>query len=345
MKKRILLLGVYLFTSLIGLAQGDAYFSQYNSSPLQLNPANAGLFHGNFRFNGNFRRQWENVGTAFQTIGASCDFQIAKDVFKTDMFGMGISVIQDKAGVSSYANLHANLSGSYTKILDAAESHFFTLGASAAYGQKSLATSSLRWGTQWTDIGFDNTLPNKEAQVDESVSYLDLGAGINWFHSNDRETFKAYSGFAVFHLNEPEVTYLSGQEKIYRKYIFNGGLEYVVARGHVAFLPSLMHVNHGPVNFTQFGSDIKFILSPGTRMTGFLSESTFSLGLYHRWADAFIPAMKLQKGGFTLGVSYDFQIGNVTRINNGMEGPEFSLTFKTGYKRGVRHKPVNSKFM
>lgn len=347
MKKRLLLLGVNLFVSVVAMAQGDALFSQYNSSPLQLNPANAGLFHGNFRFNGNFRRQWENVGEAFQTIGASGDFQVAKDVFDTDMFGVGVSIVQDKAGISEYTNFDADLSISYTKILDRYENHYLTLGANVGYGQRSLITSTLRWGDQWTTTGFDLTRDNGEpTPPDESVSFIDFGAGVNWFYSNDDETFKAYAGYALFHLNDPEITFTNGaKEELYKKYVFNAGLEKVVSRGHVAFLPSIMIVDQGPSRYGQFGSDIKFILAPGTRMTGFLSESAFSIGLYHRWADAFIPTVRMQKGGFTLGVSYDLEIGNVTRINNGMEGPEFSLTFRTGYKKGTRHKPVNSKFM
>lgn len=347
MKKHILIIGVCLFVSVFAKAQGDAFFSQYNSAPLQLNPANAGLFHGNFRFNTNFRRQWENVSNVYQTIGASGDFQVAKDVFDSDMFGMGFSVIQDKSGISEMSNLDASISLSYTKTLDASKKHYISLGANVGYGQRSLITSALRWGNQWTTTGFNPLLDNGEPSLpDESVSLIDFGAGVNWFYSNTEQTFKAYAGIAMFHLNDPEVTFTAiGTEQLNKKRVFNAGIERTFSRGFMAFLPSIMIVDQGPTTYAQFGSDLKFILSKGTRQTGYLSETTFSIGMYHRWADAFIPVVKMQKGGFTLGISYDLEVGNITRVTNGMEGPEFSLAFKSGYKKGARKKPVNSKFM
>ena len=58
--KHVLILFSVVFMSANVFAQ-DIHLSQYNASPLNLNPSLTGLFDGDFRFVGNQKTQWTSV--------------------------------------------------------------------------------------------------------------------------------------------------------------------------------------------------------------------------------------------------------------------------------------------
>ena len=63
-----LLFGLCLVFINLSIAQ-DFHFSQYHSSPLQLNPALTGLINGTYRMNINYRDQWNKLdGNNFKTV-------------------------------------------------------------------------------------------------------------------------------------------------------------------------------------------------------------------------------------------------------------------------------------
>lgn len=345
MKNKLLLLIVGLTLSFGVSAQGgDAYFSQFQRTPLKLNPANAGTFNGSLRMAANYRRQWETIGTAFQTINASMDVPIAHNLLESDMFGIGVNIMQDKAGKSELSNFTADVAVSYTKVLNSRQNHFLSLGLNFGYGQKTLATTNLRWGNQWTNTGFDRDRESGEVIFDESVTYLDLGAGIKYFYSDDDERFKLYASFANFHLNMPKVSFLGRDEKIHQRQIGELGASIKLPGSMIYLNPAGMVAFQGPHTLIQVGTDFEYRMNESTMMTGFLSEMSVALGLYTRNGNAALPTVTLQKGGFSLKLGYDIDLGNITRVNGGMAGPEFSLVWKTGYKNGMRGKSINDKF-
>ncbi|NCP46666.1 MAG: type IX secretion system membrane protein PorP/SprF, partial [Flavobacteriales bacterium] len=69
-------------------AQQDVHFSQFFSSPLTLNPANAGIYNGDLRAIMNYRSQWGSISEPFVTMAASVDFPVLKKM-KGGMFGLG----------------------------------------------------------------------------------------------------------------------------------------------------------------------------------------------------------------------------------------------------------------
>ena len=323
----------------------DPYFSQYMNNPLELNPANAGLFQGKFRGIVNYRRQWENIGSAFQTIGASGDFQLAQNVFDQDLFGIGVNVVQDQTGIAEATNLNANLSVSYTKILDKYANHYLSLGFNLGFAQKALTLTDLRWDNQWTSTGFDTSIDPNEDNLSDATTHMDFGGGINYYYGNSKETIKGYFGLAAFHLNRPDVTFLGQEEILDTRVVVNGGLEFGRQGTPIKFFPNFVHFNQGNARQTVVGGDIKFLLKGGARTTGFLSSSSLALGMYHRFGSAFIPMVKLATGGFNIGISYDINIGGIPRANNGLGGPEFSLIYKGAFGKGGTTRKVNTKFM
>src|SRR3954469_25815536 len=71
----------------------DIHFSQYNASPLLLNPATAGMNEGDYRAYANFRTQWMTVasGNTYRTFAGGADVSLGKMTKYNSFAGIGIS--------------------------------------------------------------------------------------------------------------------------------------------------------------------------------------------------------------------------------------------------------------
>ena len=96
-----------------GIAQ-DIHFSQYNLSPLNLNPSLTGAFQGDLRFIGNHRNQWSSVSNPYATFGFSFE---KKKLFKLPI-SFGFQINQDRAGDSKLNTFQINPSVSYNFSFD-----------------------------------------------------------------------------------------------------------------------------------------------------------------------------------------------------------------------------------
>jgi len=88
----------------------DIHFSQFNNSPLNLNPGLTGSFIGDIRLVANLRNQWSSVTTPYSTYGLTVD---ANTILNTP-FNVGIGFYNDKAGDSDFSTLQISPSISYT---------------------------------------------------------------------------------------------------------------------------------------------------------------------------------------------------------------------------------------
>jgi type IX secretion system PorP/SprF family membrane protein len=347
MRGRILLLSLIVLSQWVSGQATEPMMTQFYNTPLRLNPANAGLFSGRARFITNFKRQWESVGEPYQTIAASGDFQVARDVTGGDFFGMGIDIIQDKAGISELSNLSANLSFSFTKALDSRKSQFVSVGFQGGYGQRSISGGNLNWGSQWTNTGFNKDIYTPDQTLDESTSFFDLGAGVNYFYSRTDDIVKLYIGVAGFHLTKPTVSFLGSEEAtIGRKFTINGGLKYKFGHsGNFSVFPNFVYSWQGKGNVLIYGTDLEYRIDDGSRSTGTRKYTSFAVGLYHKWNSVFSPVVKLHKAGFSLYVSYDLEIGNITRVTNGQGGIEVALKYRIGFRSGKDKRNINNAFL
>jgi type IX secretion system PorP/SprF family membrane protein len=347
MKKLIGVLTVCILSVSVFGQSTEPIMTQFYNTPLQVNPANAGLFAGRARVITNFKRQWESIGEPFQTIAFSGDFQVARDVLGGDFFGLGIDINQDKAGVSELSNLAANVSVSYTKAMDSRKTHFVSIGFQGGYGQRSMSTANINWGSQWTRYGFNTAIPTVDQSLEGSESYFDLGSGVNYFYSRRDNTVKVYIGVAGYHLTQPVISFLGNEEEVIgRKFNINGGLRYQFGRSsNYSVYPNFIYSWQGPSSVFIYGTDVEYRIDDGSRSTGTKKYTSFAVGMYHKVSKTLSPVIKLHKAGFSLYISYDFEIGNITRVTNGQGGIEVGLKYRVGFRSGKDSRNINNAFL
>lgn len=332
--KRVLI-AVCMGVGLMAQAQQDIHFSQFYSSPLNINPGMTGVIRGgDFRAIAQYRNQWSSITVPYVTMAASADVKVFKDQLQNGFMGIGVNFYKDDAGDSKFTSLKYNVSLSYSLMLDGDENNTLSLGFQGGFIQRTINFGGLYWDNQYVGTGFNTNLPSGEDESSNSVNALDLGTGLYWNYVQS-ETFSAYAGFSMFHLNSPNVSFTSREDNLLQKYVFHGGIEYAPDKNaNYSFLPNLIYVFQGPNRIFNIGSDVKYMLQGKSRYTSFRDEVSISVGGYYRFKDAFFAALRFNYANFSIGATYDFTLSNLTTANNSLGGMEFLLKYRASFGGG-----------
>lgn len=318
--KRAVYFLLLLCLPLINLGQ-DIHFSQFNNSPLNLNPAQTGFFRGSHRFVLNHRNQWASVTAPYQTFSGSFDMQLLKRKFKQDIIGIGIVFNNDIAGDADMGTTAASLSLSYTKGLNKRNSHFLSIGLQAGGAQHKIDFSKLNFDNQYDGDHYDPSIYSGENFKRNSYSYFDVSTGIHWFlQKEDQLIFNA--GFSAFHLNQPGLTFFDNKDVyMHTRYVVYGNVSVGLSKS-VDMIPSVLVMKQGIYNEITFGSDFRFTLNNSPYF-----YSTFSFGTFLRNQDAVILKVGMDQRRWNFGLSYDFNYSDLHPASKYMGGYEISITY------------------
>jgi type IX secretion system PorP/SprF family membrane protein len=327
--KKINLLIVLSFSLTVNLlGQQDVHFSQFFSSPLTLNPANAGIFNGDLRAIMNYRSQWSSISESYKTTAASVDFPVLKKL-PGGMFGLGLNFFKDGAGDSKFSNVNYALSLAYhLDISGGYNNHYLSLGFQAGMIQRSITADNLTWDNQWDGRKFDTgTASTSFTALDgTSANAFDISTGIHWYYAPSKST-RFNAGFSMFHANSPDVGFNS-ESKLLKKYSLHGGAEIELTPGKTALTPNFVTVFQGVNKYTDIGGEFKIFLQESTRFTNFKNVMYMSVGPYFRWNDALYVVARYGWSGITASVSYDFNISSLSIVSGAKGGFEFMLGYK-----------------
>jgi len=310
------LITILLLLQGIGALAQDPEFSQYYSAPLYLNPAFAGTSEDH-RFIANYRNQWPNITTAFQTYAFSYDYNMA-----SLNSGLGILLLADKAGSASLKSTQVNFQYSYKVHLG--ENWMVSSGLNFGIGFRSLDYNKLVFYEQ---LEFDkdgvNLPPPSNLNV-ENTSYFDFGAGALVYNR------KIWFGVATSHLNQPNRSLIDEEAMIPIKTTLHGGIRIPLYHGvfkkerTAAIAPSFVYKHQG--NFSQLDLGTYFYYDPiviGLWYRGIPLKQNVADNLSQ---DAVVVILGFQLQKFDLSYSYDMTVSELGPISGGSH--EVALKFK-----------------
>ncbi len=326
MKKAALLLFSLLCS--VGLFAQDIHFSQFYNSPLTLNPALTGKMNGVFRFGLNYRNQWftlSNGKSPFATYAGSFDAPIR---FRKDALGVGLVLVNDRAGEGLLTNMMVLGSVAYHLGLGNEGKHSISLGVQGGYNQKRLDMGNALFFSQ-----LDPTRPNDpsgEDFLEDSRAFFDLNIGIIG-NSKITEKVNVYAGFSAYHLTQPEESLIStGDENLPLRFVVHAGAEYVF-HPRIALLPSMIYMRQRKSDELNIGTAFVFRLTE--------TENTmFYLGGYYRMlpssksngsnlSDAFIAYTAFEYKNFKAAFSFDATMSDLSQAPKAAGAFEVSLTY------------------
>lgn len=316
----------------------DIHFSQYNMSPMTLNPANAGAFKGTVRIGGVYRDQWGTVlQNQFRTPSLYVDAPIVRGFRKKDWVGVAVNFVNDQSGAYNYQQTNIGAALAYHIALDPMRKNILTIGAQYSQNQRRADGTKLIWGDQW-NIGAGAFVdPTNENDLLENVSYNDIAAGVN-FRSSPRAGLKFNLGASMFHIMEPENSNLGTATSVVpQKIVANAGATFDI-NPTWQLTPQVFFA-------TQAGSnEIIAQAIAGYKLgdNGFI----LNMGAGYRVNDAAMVLAGLEFKNLVVGIAYDLNISPLRTYSAYQGGFEIGVGYIIRVPKNPSIPPVifNSRF-
>ncbi len=312
----------YLIIFILGistLTAQDIHFSQFEQSPLNLNPAKTGLFNGDYRFAGNHRNQWSSITVPYVTFSASADARVTQFKLKKAFLGIGLLFNTDKAGDGNFGTNQIILSLAYHRVINTDSTFILSLGGNFGYNQNSVDYNKFYFGNQYNGSQFDSNLSNDEYFSQDNLHYFDFSLGVNAMYEL-KNHYKLNLGIAFIHLNSPKKSfYDSNQSELPNKYNFHSSIDIPIKNKH-SIVPSVVYYKQGTFNELYLGGKFRYALKD-------VNFKNLYAGIWSRTGDAAIFMLGMDYKSWNFGISYDVNYSKLRTVSNGQGGYEISLIY------------------
>ncbi|MBV8253026.1 MAG: PorP/SprF family type IX secretion system membrane protein [Chitinophaga sp.] len=295
------------------MAQTDPHFSQYYVYPSWLNPALTGAFDGDYRIAAIYRTQWGNI-SPFKTYGIAAEIPTAKSI------NFGASVLNQAAGDAGYNYTTGYVSAAYTGVkLDASHYHQLTFGLQMGFIQRKFDPSKFSFGEQWNPVtGYNPTNPYTDGVSRTSAASFDAGAGVLYYDGTPGKKYNIYGGFSVMHLTRPADQFSAyGDSRMPMRVTAHAGIKLNID-DRFSVTPNILYLQQGPASEKMIGAYGQYNAA---------LETDVLLGLNYRYKDAFTTHAGFLYKNMMLGVSYDINTSDLSKMARGSNSFEVSLTF------------------
>ncbi len=322
---------ILLLLSVASATAQDPYFSQYYSSPLTFNPALTGYFNSTHRLAINYRNQWANISSPYQTGAVSFDTRILQNSLSAnDKWGLGIQAMYDQAGAGVYKNSYIAVSTGFNKGLDADGYQSIGIGVQAAYARHVVDFSKVSFANQFTSSGFDLSVPSGETINNRSIGYADLNIGMLYNYGD--ESGKNFNiGASVYHLLNPSLSFFSAQNsRLARRYTIHASASLPVNERDQFFFSS---------NFMQQANNNQTVVGLAYGWGIGDTDAHLYAGAWLRVKDATYPYIGLRNSNYQLGISYDITHSDLKKANGFTGSSEISFIYFFSQKDKRRSIP------
>jgi len=295
----------------------DIHYSQFFNSPLNVNPGLTGMFNGDTRIHGNYRRQWQNVPVDYLSMDVGVDFKIRKEN-KQNFIGAGMLINYDRAGDVDVSLTALNGFLAYTLFIN--DNHLISPALNLSYSQRRHESFSATTSNQWDGIKFNPTIP-AEFIGEDSQSYFDVGFGLNYRWQKSYRTHLDL-GVGAYHLISPTDRFRSNATYTSQRPVrlsFSAMLTARVAN-KLDFIFNGLYAKQDVYNEKVVNGQVKVYMSKA-------NDKALYLGAGYRFGDAWYPMVALEIGRWYGSFSYDYNISDFDVATDGRGGPELSLRY------------------
>jgi len=312
-----------------GLKAQDIHFSQYELSPLTLNPALTGAYEGTFRVGGIYRDQWSSViDNQYVTPSIYADLPVIRGFGKNDWFGAGLLLTNDRAGSAALTNLTAMLSLAYHLGVGKKANTVISLGTQGGIAQRRVDRSALIFEDEIINGVSSSEFGNPD--FDPSISYYDFNVGA-LVNSYVTSKLNFYAGAAAFHITNPDDGFLS-EQALRTRITAHLGVNYDIA-DRLVLSPSMIFQTQARAREAITEVKLGYHINPERNVTIYT-------GLGYRYSGAGIAMIGLDYGGVKLGIGYDIDFSPLNPASRGRGAYELALSYTSKIYKTPVVKPV-----
>ncbi len=331
MKKLFSTLWIIGLIGISKLSGQDIHFSQFTMAPLTQNPAMAGALN-NAEAYLNYKSQWKAVTNPYKTYAVSAMARLGKPRKDKSFWAVGLNFFNDQSGDGKLTQTTGTFTLAYQ--IHLTRYHKLGLGLQAGFGQVKINTGDFQWGSQYVSgNGFDPSMATGENIQNPTFGYFDFGSGLVWSFNNTAGLVKTSNnvfnkgcfGISVYHINQPNFSFINTGDKLHMKYVAHGQYLFSVNGSKVAINPGFMFYSQGTAKELFFGSMVRYNILPESKYSGFYKGAGAYLGAYMRAGDAIVISTMLELSQFAVGFSYDINTSSLRPASNGRGGFEISV--------------------
>lgn len=327
--KKIFKILFLFFSSIFGMEQAfgqDLHFSQFFNNPLLTNPANTGFIpDADYRLGASYRNQYSNImSVPYKTMSIFGDAQVFRDRIETGWMGLGGVIERDMAGTGSLTSTQMYGSIAYHQMLGL--SSLLTAGFNVGWVNKRIDQTKLTFPDQFDGKFFDATLPTSVQLLNNSISYFDMQAGLNYAYFPTEDIY-INAGYSIQHVNRPKETFFADDNSS------------TIAMRHIGFINGIFKMSDvviiNPAAYYTIkaqSSELVGGMSAAYNLSGDGSKQLIG-GLFYRYGDAVIPMVGLQLGNLRFTFSYDVTTSSLKNFNHYFGADEFNILDKGFYNQ------------
>jgi type IX secretion system PorP/SprF family membrane protein len=315
------LVGIALFFSLPTADAQDLHFSQFYHNPMHLSPASTGVFRGDLRAAAMYRSQWTSVPVSYQTFSGAFDWKALRR--NNNLVAFGMLLQHDKAGDAALTWTQIGGTASVAHAVGASQA--LSVGFGIAFAQRSFDISGLKFKNQWGGDYFDPTLPTKETFGSRSGLFPTFSAGVNWLYEPMDSRTRIMAGLGAFHLNRPIAGFSDDKSsRLPVRIALNiNATKQLTESLDIVVLSSWQQMK--TAREIIVGAGVRSILARNEMEAETAVQFTFS----SRLGDALIPAVQVERGSWTVGLSYDWNTSAFEAATNNRGGIELAVVYRT----------------
>jgi len=310
---------VYCILLTVNCTAQDIHLSQFWANPLYLNPAQAGMFDGDYRVAGAFRNQWRTVPVNYTTFSVCGDARFTNVFSQQGGAGVGIIFNNDNSGDSRYTINQFYVPLSYIQKFKGDTNLSVSIGISPGVSNLSFNTKRLTYDDQFNGDAYDPTLPSGEYYPTQSKTYFDVGTGLAAQYKLKGLGYIS-AGTSLSHLTRPNVSFFKTEGvDLYMKSNSYVNFKYPIKELLYLHLDA-MYEHQGPFHETILAGRIAYVLDKKDNIS-------VNAGLSARLQDAFILLLGMDYKRLRCGVAYDINTSNFKRATNKRGAIEVALLY------------------
>ncbi len=285
-----------ILSSIICGAQ-DTHFSQISENELLINPCFVQKIVSDYAFKVQSRSQWQSVAEPFKTFSASAYFKEIQNIGS-----LGIKLLSDNSGNAFLNNNSLNFF--FSKDIMIVEGLSFGTGIS--FNQRSI---------NFSELNFEQY----EYLSSSKKNYFDFTLGTNYsfdFNNNHSHNF----GLSINHLNKPNVSLISLEDKLQLKYNF--AYFYKFNLKDINYETFFFHSFQNSQNETLLGLNLQYVFRNTIK-----NKTIIKPLLYYRFSDAVVAGAGFLHNNYEFKFSYDINVSEFSKATNYNGAIEFTLIY------------------
>ena len=313
-----------LLISSVCLKAQDIHFTQWMFSPLNLNPAETGVFDGDHRIVGNFRSQWAAImERQYKTFGFSYDRNFK---LNNQEITAGIAFTNDRSSIGDLMQNKLQVSGGYNKNIKKARVSF---GVQLGLLHKGIDPNAYSYPVQWdANQGvFSNAagIGNGEFFGQTNNYMFDLNFGVGWGRKFG-DKFYPEVGLSWFHVNTPEESFLGDKVNLPLRHAYNLKLNYKLSDNFLIMPNALFMYQIERQDLVVGVLAKKKIEDNKTKINQVFAGINFRDG-FNRNYDAMNLIIGAKREEWQVGISYDINVSDLSSVTHYRGAFELSVIY------------------